>query len=52
MRNSSNLKWNVPYVEGICQTLLTNIPERSCSLFGMGKDMKSFLGAGETILCV
>ena len=52
VRNSSNSRWNASYVDGICQAVLSDIPERSCSSFGRGKVMISFLEAGKTILCV
>ena len=37
VRNSSNSRWNASYVDGICQAVLSDIPERSCSSFGRGK---------------
>ena len=37
VRNSSNSRWNASYVDGICQGVLSDIPERSCSSFGRGK---------------
>ena len=51
-RNSSNSRWNASYVDGICQAVSSDIPERSCSSFGRGKVMISFLGPGKTSLCV
>ena len=43
-RNSSNSRWNASYVDGICQAVLSDIPERSCSSFGRGKVMIIFRG--------
>ena len=43
VRNSSDSKWSAPCVEGICQAVLPEIPEPSCSSFGRGKVI-SFLG--------
>ena len=37
VRNSSNSRWNASYVDGICQAVLSDILERSCSSFGRGK---------------
>ena len=42
--NSSNSRWNASYVDGICQTVSSDIPVRSCSSFGRGKVMISFWG--------
>ena len=44
VRNGSNSRWNVSYVDGICQAASSDILERSCSSFGRGKVMISFLG--------
>ena len=50
VRNSSNSRWNASYVDGICQAVLSDIPERS--FIWKGKVMISFLRAGKTILCI
>ena len=42
VRNNSNSKWNASCVEGICQAVLPDIPEPSCSSFGRGKVMIRF----------
>ena len=44
VRNGSNSRWNASYVDGICQAASSDILERSCSSFGRGKVMISFLG--------
>ena len=37
VRNNSNSRWDASYVDGICQDVLPDIPERSCLSFGRGK---------------